>query len=281
MWCPSVSLALWGNAWLAGRAAPDDVLDALSLWAPHHRVTAYDLGAANRTGLPWPDVDDAGVVSILQVLRMAAGPRTSRPALSLVLPVPGDVRGLPPGSAFAADALAVGEAVRIESEDGAIGLVPEYGETEDAYGDEPEPDGSLSWTVYSLPSGPVAEQFDLGAAELELRSAVRTAAEQLTALRAGGPGANVEDPRELVEQLLAADREHAAPDHAPDRALRVLDTAAQVDAILTVSEGMTPISIQSSSGVQLAGAALQPLSLVVRTARLAAVDAILRSAWQV
>jgi hypothetical protein len=44
---------------------------------------------------------------------------------------------------------------------------------------------------------------------------------------------------------------------------------------------MTPISIQSSSGVQLAGAALQPLSLVVRTARLAAVDAILRSAWQV
>ncbi|MCV7080849.1 hypothetical protein [Mycolicibacterium insubricum] len=159
--------------------------------------------------------------------------------------------------------------------------MPEYGETEDAYGDEPEPDGSLSWTVYSLPSGPAAEQFDLGAAELELRSAVRTAAEQLTTLRAGGPGANVEDPRELVEQLLAADREHAAPDHAPDRALRVLDTAAQVDAILTVSEGMTPISIQSSSGVQLAGAALQPLSLVVRTARLAAVDAILRSAWQV
>ena len=28
-------------------------------------------------------VDDAGVVSILQVLRMAAGPRTGRPALSL------------------------------------------------------------------------------------------------------------------------------------------------------------------------------------------------------
>ncbi len=61
----------------------------------------------------------------------------------------------------------------------------------------------------------------------------------------------------------------------------MLDTAAQVDAILTVSEGMTPISIQSSSGVQLADAALQPLSLVVRTARLAAVDAILQSAWQV
>src|SRR6516225_5317401 len=34
MWCPSVSLSLWANAWLAGKAAPDDVLDALSVWAP-------------------------------------------------------------------------------------------------------------------------------------------------------------------------------------------------------------------------------------------------------
>ena len=80
MWCPSVSLTVWANAWLAGAAAPDDVLDALSQWAPRHSVTAYDSVAAGRTGLPWPDLNDAGAVSLLQTVRTAAGPRLSAPA---------------------------------------------------------------------------------------------------------------------------------------------------------------------------------------------------------
>src|ERR1700694_6172379 len=95
MWCPSVSLSVWANAWLAGAAAPDDVLDALSQWAPRHSVTAYDAVAAGHTGLPWPDVDGAGAVTLLPTLRIAAGAHGGRgPALSVVLPVPGDVRGL-------------------------------------------------------------------------------------------------------------------------------------------------------------------------------------------
>ena len=299
MWCPSASLALWGNAWLAGRAAPDDVLDALGLWAPRHSVAAYDAAAAEATGLPWPDIDDAGVVSLLQTLRTAAGPGRSEPVLGIALPVPGDVRGLPAGSTFATDAMTVGEAVLITPPGGtAIGLVPEFEYDEDSeqadraallrestagedFLDEAltEP-GVLVWTAYSLPAAPPAEHHDLGAAELELRAAVRSAAEALTALRDGGAGVEVDDPRALVEQLLEAGRDHHAPDHAPERALRVLQTAAQVDAILTVSAGITPISIMSSSGMQLAGDAVRPLSTVVRTARLAAVEAILASAWR-
>lgn len=77
MWCPSVSLSLWANAWLAGKAAPDDVLDALSVWAPKQSVTAYDAVAAGHTGLPWPDVNDAGTVTLLQTLRAAVGRPTS------------------------------------------------------------------------------------------------------------------------------------------------------------------------------------------------------------
>ena len=73
MWCPSVSLSVWANAWLAGVAAPDDVLDALSQWAPRHSVTAYDAVAAGSTGLPWPDMDHSGTMSLLQTLRTAAG----------------------------------------------------------------------------------------------------------------------------------------------------------------------------------------------------------------
>jgi hypothetical protein len=294
MWCPSVSLSLWANAWLAGKAAPDDVLDALSQWAPTHSVTAYDAVAASATGLPWPDVNDAGAVSMLQTLRTAAGVRRE-PALSLSLPVPGDVRGLPAGTTFQRDALEAGEAVIVTSERGVpVGLVPdfEYDDNDDTFGfggdfgtgdddfdDAPEL-RRLAWTVYSLPAPPVAHYIDLGEAEYELRAAVRSAADALTALRAGGTGVDIDDPRGMVEQVLESGRRHGAPDHAPARALRVLDNAAHVDAIITVSAGLMPISTQSSSEVQIASDALRPLGHVVRSARLAAVSAILHSAWE-
>src|SRR5438094_3965117 len=104
MWCPSVSLSVWANAWLAGAAAPDDVLDALSQWAPRHSVTAYDSVAAGRTGLSWPDLNDAGAVSLLQTVRMSAGQRLSAPAIGVALPVLGDVRGMTDGTQVARDA---------------------------------------------------------------------------------------------------------------------------------------------------------------------------------
>lgn len=288
MWCPSVSLSIWANAWLAGAAAPDDVLDALSLWTPRHSVTAYDSVAAERTGLSWPDLDDARSVSLLQTMRTASARAVSHPAISLALPVPGDVRGLPPGTQFGRDAIAAGEAVTVGGFDGAIGLVPDF-EYEDSYPDSLDPEDGfeyevevtgLSWTVYSFSSAPAAGHFDLGEAEYELRDAVRSAADTLGALRAGAPGGEVADPRGLVEQLLDSTRAHRIPDHAPTRAVRVLENAAHVDAIITVSAGLIPIGLQSSSEVQLASDALRPLTSVVRSARLAAVDAILHSAWK-
>jgi hypothetical protein len=289
MWCPSASLSIWANAWLAGKAAPDDVLDALSLWAPTHSVTAYDAAAATNTGLPWPDVNDAGAVSLLQTLRTAAGSRSApQPSMSVLLPVPGDVRGLPAGTTFQRDALEAGEALVVMSERGApVGLVPdfEYDDAQDSdFADDEDDDvpelRRLAWTVYSLPVTPVAVYIDLGEAEYELRSAVRAAADALTALRAGGSGLDVDDPRGLVEQVLESGGHHHAPDHAPSRALRVLENAAHVDAIITVSAGLMPISTQSSSEVQIASDALRPLDQVVRSARLAAVSAILHSAWE-
>ena len=288
MWCPSVSLSMWANAWLAGQAAPDDVLDALSSWAPTHSVIAYDAVAAGRTGLPWPDIDDAGAVSLLQTVRTASGRRSdiawpARAGISLVLPVPGDVRGLAPGSQFQRDALVSGEAIIITGLDAeAVGLVPdyEYDDTEDEL-----PDGdrvpelcALSWTVYSLPTTPPLDHLDLGEAEYALRSAVRSAAEALGALQLGSTG-GVDAPRGLVEQVLEANRHHRAPDHAPTRALRVLENAARVDAIITISSGLMPIGTQSASEAQIANEALRPLSGVVRSARIAAVNAVLESAW--
>ncbi len=305
MWCPSASLSLWANAWLAGKAAPDDVLDALSLWAPKQSVTAYDAVAAGHTGLPWPDVHDAGTVSLLQTLRAAVGrpavsapvgPERLRGAINVVTPVPGDVRGLAAGTQFARDALAAGEAVIITNPDNpstAVGLVPEFICTD--FEESPE-SCALSWTVYSLPGTPVFDHYELGDAEYTLRSAVRSAADALGEIGLAS-AADVDDPRALIEQLLESARQHRIPDHAPTRALRVLENAAHVDAIIAVSAGLSqpgdcpdrfaaplvavpePAGTQSSSEARIASDALRPLTAVVRSARIAAVTAILHSAW--
>lgn len=309
VWCPSVSLSVWANAWLAGKAAPDDVLDALSVWAPKQSVTAYDAVAAGHTGLPWPDVHDAGTVTLLQTLRAAVGrprwapngPARLQGTINMVLPVPGDVRGLAPGTQFERDALAAGEAVIIANPDKpatAVGLVPEF-----AYDDAEEPADympdlcALTWTVYSLPGAPVFDHYELGDAEYTLKSAVRSAADTLGAIGLGSAASDVDDPRGLVEQLLESARQHRIPDHAPSRALRVLENAAHVDAIIAVSAGLSPSSespdrltapivagleplgTRSSSEARIAGDALRPLTAVVRSARMAAVNAILHSAW--
>ena len=280
MWCPSVSLSVWANAWLAGSAAPDDVLDALSLWAPKQFVTAHDSVTAGHTGLPWPDLDEASVVTLLQMLRTTAA-RTglAEPAIGIVLPVPGDVRGLVAGTPFEGDALAAGEAVVVAGEAGsAIGLVPEfdYGDGESDTDEDQTPPQALVWTVYSLPGASPPDQPGLGEAEYALRSAVRSAADALGAIR---PGFDVTDPRGMVEQLLECARAHRAPDGAPSRALRVLENAAHVDAILRVSSGLMPIGSQTSEA-QIASDALKPLAAVVRSARIAAVGAILHAAWR-
>ncbi|WP_025735817.1 hypothetical protein [Mycobacterium genavense] len=302
MWCPSVSLSVWANAWLAGKAAPDDVLDALSLWAPKQSVTAYDAVAAGHTGLPWPDVHDAGSVSLLQTLRTAVG-RAALPGgagplqgtINVVLPVPGDVRGLAPGTQFERDALAAGEAVIIIHPDdptAAVGLVPEFSYDDlDEADDAPPELCALCWTVYSLPGAPVFDHHELGDAEYSLHSAVRSAADALGSIGLGS-ASDIDDPRGLVQQLLESTRQHRIPDHAPSRALRVLENAAHVDAIIAVSAGLSradstapisaglePLGTQSASEARIAGDALRPLNAVVRSARMAAVSAILHSAW--
>jgi hypothetical protein len=246
----------------------------------------------------------------LQTLRAAVGrpavpaspgmPCRLRGAINVVLPVPGDVRGLAPGTQFQRDALAAGEAVIISNPDDpatAVGLVPEFSYAGDETDDEPDAPElcALSWMVYSLPGIPVLDHHELGDAEYALRSAVRSAADALGTIGLES-ASDVEDPRGLVEQLLESTRQHRVPDHAPTRAVRVLENAAHVDAIIAVSAGLSrlpdsdhlgarvvagtePAGTQSSSQAQIASEALRPLNGVVRSARMAAVSAILNSAW--
>ncbi len=73
---------------------------------------------------------------------------------------------------------------------------------------------------------------------------------------------------------------HRIPDHAPSRAVRVLHSAAHVEAIIAVSADLLTASAQTSAAVQRAVDMVAPLTAVVRSARSAAVTAILHSAWR-
>ncbi|KLO30999.1 hypothetical protein ABW16_04755 [Mycolicibacter heraklionensis] len=278
MWCPSTSLSVWANAWLAGRAAPDDVLDALSAWAPVQSVAVYDAISIGESGLAWAGGTDGGAAALLQLVR-GAGPSAAGDGIRPVFPVPGDVRGLPAGTIFAQEAILAGEAVLIGSSDASppIGLVPAYSEDADAGEDYA---AELCWTVFPLTSLPASEQHNLGDAEYALRSAVRTAAEALGSTGSRWADYGVEDPRLRVEQMVEAVLLHRIPDHAPNRAVRVLHSAAHVEAIITVSADLLTASAQSSAAVQRAADAVAPLTAVVRSARSAAVTEILHSAWR-
>ena len=130
----------------------------------------------------------------------------------------------------------------------AIGLVPEFEYADvDEIGDESDPKpicAHCRGRCTRCPARRRSEHLDLGEAEYALRSAVRSAADALGALHAEAAGGDIDDPRGLVEQVLESARQHRVPDHAPTRALRVLENAAHVDAIITVSAGLIPIGLQ-------------------------------------
>src|SRR5947209_18463164 len=103
--CPSATLTVWASAWLHGCAAPDAVIDGLHTWAGLHEVVAVDETIARQLDLPAPDQVPTSVVGLL-----AAARRAGAGVGQLLLPVPGDVRGLPPDGPLAAAAMDSGEA---------------------------------------------------------------------------------------------------------------------------------------------------------------------------
>lgn len=263
MCSPSATLTVWAGSWLAGCSAPDDVLGAMHAWASVHTIAAGDPVTGGRTDLPWSsrgDMPNTGVMALLKMVRETmATPGTQ---LRLVLPVPGDVRGLPVGTAFAADALEVGEGILIgvpESE--GTGLIPQWVD-----------ENTLQWSIYTtaIPALP-GPDMTLGEAEYAMREAVRDAADALMRLHTTGLGTGDADPRELIEAELADYSRHIYPDSIPLRAKRILDTADHVAAILTVAQREPASSPTSASAATAHESLLRPLWDAIRAARLIAI----------
>ncbi|MFC4947671.1 hypothetical protein [Pseudonocardia sp. GCM10023141] len=255
--CPSATFTVWTSAWLAGAAAPDDVLDALAPWAEAHDVQAADATVGATTSLPSPGEPVSSLTFLLAALRRAVPRSPGR----LVLPAPGDVRGLPGPGEFSREATAAGEGVLFV--DAGLGIVP----TQIA-------DGVLRWTVYSVRDpGPTPEYVALSQAERELRDQVRQSASVLTSL---GVARHRPGVREEIAAALRARPASLWPAGMPGQALRVLQHADEVEAILAAASVDEPGGALTATAASARREALHPIETAVRVARRAAVAEAVR-----
>ena len=255
--CASATLAVWCSAWLNGAAASDDVLDSLHNWATEHEFRAGDPHTATILGLS-EDSPGATPVEFLALLR-GSGASTAR----LVLPVPGDVRGLGQHTGMLKAALRAGEATVFPGiATGALGVVGEHlGE------------GLTRWTVFDVPAPAAPEPTGLGEAEQLLDDALRESAATLQQLDVVGHRPSAHD--EFVRRVRS--RAHTAwPRGMPQRALRVMQRTDEISEILELAAADDPGGDRSSSTASNRAAALRPLARAVRDARCAATDEAVR-----
>jgi len=239
---PAGRFAAWVTAWLAGRVSYDAALDALTADT-----------AASVVGLSDCDGPFGSALSALRGL--------GESRFRLVLPVPGDVAGLPAvpqltGLALAAGQVALGD---------RLALVPERVGAE-----------AVTWTAVPLDgarSVPPVEgslQSAAGALDLAVRDAARTLA-----------GLDLARWHPEVPALLAglagpAPRPCLPPDHDP-LAVQILGRAERLAAIVELATADAPGAAVTSAQMAERDRALRPLATAVREALAAAYNAVPRS----
>ena len=241
---PAGRFAVWATAWLTGRSSYDEALDAL-LGDTAHRVAGF------------PGTDEAVPLGWALAALRGLGERRFR----LVLPVAGDVRGLPRVPGLAAPALESGQA----AVGGHLALVPER------LGPE-----AVQWTAFPLdgvpPVAPLPEgnlRAASGALDLALGDAARALA-----------GLDVARWNPEVPALLAGlARTTAAPglpaDHDP-LALSVLGRAQRLAKVLDLAMADAPGAAVNHAQAAARDEALRPLARAVREATVAAVNRVPR-----
>jgi hypothetical protein len=241
---PAGRFAVWATAWLTGRTSYDEALDAL-LGESAHRVVGLP-GTTEAVPLGWA----------LTALRSLGEQR-----FRLVLPVPGDVRGLPRVPGLSALALESGQTAVGER----LAVVPE------AAGPE-----VVEWTAFDLtgaaPVPPPAEE-SLRRVSGNLDLAVGDAARTLVRL-------DVARWNPEVPTLLAGlARTTQAPGLPPDTeplALSVLGRAQRLAKVLDLATADAPGAAVNHAQAAARDDALRPLADAVREAITAAFNTVPR-----
>jgi hypothetical protein len=240
-------LAAWGSAFLDGRTGYDQALARVAGPDLPHRVA----------GLPGTDGEVVPLGWALSAWR-----DLGTAALRLVLPVPGDPRGLPGPGGFSVAAMAAGEGVH----GGGLGLVPAV----TRHGSEPgSATFSVCWQAFCDVGALAADPLALSEAEHDLAGAVREAASTLAA-------ADTASWRPAPDGDLARVRRVGAPPlppGCPAQAARLLAQADRLAALLELADARV-LEATAGRGIQPeAQAAYRVLRTAVRRARLAAYNA--------
>lgn len=249
----SALLAAWGSAWLAGEASLTELVS---------RVSAHD-DAHTVLGLVPEPLDLGRAAARLR----AAGLQRMR----LVLPVPGDVVGLPGPGPFTAAALQASQGVLALGPDGAgTGLVP----TITAHGSPF--DGTVTtvtWQAYAvrLP-GPDPGPF-LHDAEHDLRIGLSQCVQVLGELDVARWRPEVAGAlADLRRESRAGMDTDELPQGYPQRARQLLVRARTLARVVTLALADSGGAVDAFSG-SVREQALRELGAVVRRARIAGYNA--------
>lgn len=150
-------------------------------------------------------------------------------AVAAVLPVPGDVAGVP--AQISAAAVDAGECVLVETPAGSYAAVPEV----EVFGSASEPGHLVTWRVAPVVSwrlGVVSAIGSLADAERELREALRTATEALDRLDVARWR---DDAVAALASLRAEPDARSLPPGLEPRRARVLGLAARLRVIVDLA----------------------------------------------
>jgi hypothetical protein len=243
----AATFVAWGNAFLAGAADPDSASEAVRGRDLAHLVHGLP-------GLPEP----ATLPVALQVLR-----RDGATGFQLVLPVPGDLYGLPGPPAFNTTALAAGEAVLVKGV--PVGLVPNVHDV----GSGPATRVAVDWQVLPVEDRP-SPLPSLAEADRSLAASLREATEVL----AGLDVARLDDDAAEVLAALrggAFDGPRLPPGH-PARADDVAVRARRLAAIVALARADDGAALTAGEAARRREALL-PIDRAARQALSAAYSA--------
>jgi hypothetical protein len=241
---PAGRFAVWATAWLTGRTSYDDALDAL-LGETAHRVTGLP-GTTEAVPLGWA----------LTALRGLGEHR-----LRLVLPVPGDVRGLPRADGLTATALEAGQA----AVGGRVAFVP-----------EPLGPEAVAWTAFPLdgaPPVPPPAEGSLRAVSGALDRAVNDAARTLADLDLARWHPEVPA---LLAGLAQPSRAPGLPPDTDPLAPVILGRAGRLAQVLDLAMADAPGAAVTHAQAAARDHALRPLTHAVREAVTAAYNTVPR-----
>ncbi len=263
-------MAAWGNALFAGLISPDEAAERIVGEDAAHRVAALPSSAAPGAG---PEPEHVGLTLALGRLRSLG-----THGLRVALPAPGHPLGLSGPPELNSRALDAGEAVLAPG--AGLGLVPDLYEA----GPEGDVHVEVVWHCLPLRDGPPADVPSLAEAERELAEAMREATDLLRKLDVAGSGPVADAALEAYRARMEAGRRLLAPGYPP-RAVRVLELAQRVRALVDIAQGDVPGGGKgagdgrehggavSSSEITARAEALRPVERTARRAQVAAYNA--------